>query len=280
MTEHFTQPLGPGASWAGPLVSNRVGAPRRSPGAPVGRAVPHADVDMLLLYDTPRPHSDIEAFQFLLRAMCASEHRVDRAGLQDGQISMDVDGVALAFGADRLPDRRSGVFYRPKTTRKPHGAGRLGFFLYRHQGCLRLRVSQGASQAVLSDIVGHIMRCMPPKAVVLYRSRIVLTPAELLAQAPAQWAEQDPGAIVPRPVARYERPGATGGAARPSAFAPSRTRSRAPSLEVLIASDAALREQARLRAALGLRTGHGQARRSGQRVAVAVAFAVAVMIWV
>lgn len=280
MTEHFTQPPRPDASWAGPLVSNRAGAPRRSPGAPVGRVVPHADVDMLLLYDTPRPHSDIEAFQFLLRAMCTSQHRVDRAGLRDGHISMDVNGVALAFGADRLPDRRNGVFYRPEDARKPHGAARLGFFLYRHQACLRLRVAQGASQAVLSDIVGHVVRCMPPKAVVLYDSRIVLTPAELLARPPAIWAALVPGAIVPRPVARYARPSDAGGGARRSAFDPSRTRSRAMSLEVLIASDAALREQARLRAALGLRAGRGQARRSGQRVAVAVALAVVTMMWV
>lgn len=213
------------------------------------QAVPQAGLDLFLLHDRVPPQTGMDAFQALLRAMCATGRHVDRAGLQDGHITLEVDGVALAFGASRLPQRRSGVFYRPKTLRDPHGAARLGYLLYRHQVCQRLRMGDAAPPSLLSDVTRLVLHCCPPKAVVVQDSRILLSVSEMMDRDPATLAALVPGAIVPRPVARYARPAAEGHRRRSPFAAVDSARSPA-ALDKLVTDTIAAREEAQLRAVL------------------------------
>lgn len=213
------------------------------------QVVPRAGLDLLLLYDRVPQHSGLDAFQALLRAMCATGRQVDRAGLQDGYISLDVDGIALAFGASRLPQRRSGIFHRPEMARDAFGAARLGYLLYRHQTCQRLRVAEDAPPSLLADVTRLVLHCCPPKAVVVYDSRILLSLAEVMGREPATLSALMPGAIVPRPVARYVRPAAEGHRRR-SPFAAGTTARSPAALDKLVTDTIASREEAHLRAVL------------------------------
>lgn len=226
---------------------------------PFMQSVAAAQLDVLLLHATSQAGAGLDTFQLLLRAMCASARRVERAGLYDGHISLSVDGVALAFGPDRLPDRRSGVYHQPDTATRSGCSARLGFFLYRHQACTRLRIASGASPDLLQDVLTLVLRCAPPKVVVLRDRRIVLSRAEVMQLAPADMAALRPGAPVPRPVSRYVRPGGRGSSAPPSAFDSRRGAPRTLPLETMIAATAALREESHLRAALRPYTGTGRA---------------------
>jgi hypothetical protein len=176
------------------------------------RAVPTAGLDVLFLFDQSPNVPMVTLFQHLLRMVCATGRKVDRAALMQGQIVLDVDGVSVGFGPDRLPERRSGVYFRPKGTRRPHHAARLGHILQRHQASLRLRVGIGASDALLQELAPHIFMANAPKAVVLIGSRLVLSWTEFLCSEPSQLDQLSPGAILPRPVARYTRPLAPDGA--------------------------------------------------------------------
>lgn len=289
MTQRFTdgqQTAAPGLCGreaVQPAVSAVARLPARRPVPPddlFARDVAQASVDLLLLYPDTRVGAGMDALQLLLRAMCASERRVNRAGLQDGHITLEVDGVALAFGADRLPDRRGGVFHRPDGLRAPHGAARLGFFLYRHQACMRLRVAHAAPSDLLRDLVGLVLRCNPPKAVLLHDSRIVMSAAEVLAADPASLTSLLPGSVVPRPVARYARPSGRSAPDPRSVFDPHATSAPATSPEGVIAGNAAQREQARLRAALRPNVGTTQAAPTRLRVTALAVMTCAALLWV
>lgn len=238
--------------------------------------VPRAGLDVLLLYDGGQAPTGVDAFQLLLRSMCASGRKVDRAQLQDGHISLEVDGIALAIGADRVPDRRHGVFYRPEGAR---GAARLGYFLYRHQACLRLRMAEDASPDMHRDVIGLLLRGTTPKAAVLRDRRIVLAMSELLAIDPDDFARVLPGASLTRPLARYARPVVPGAAARGPRTEPRKTSFGGTAPDSIVTDRLALREQAHLREALRNRVPVPDHARPLRRVAALGVVALTFVVW-
>jgi len=293
MTEHFKhdqRSAALGHAGALPMLAAPVPAAKARPRVVAGDGpflchVAQASLDLLLLYQHPQSFTGVDAFQLLLRAMCASDRKVERAGLVDGHISLEVDGVALAYGADRLPDRRKGVFFRPTGVNGPSGAGRLGFFLYRHQTCLRLRVACHAGPDLLKEILGLVLQRHPPKAVVIYDSRIVLSVAELLAADPQDLAAMVPDKIVPRPVARYPRPANPRADERVSAFQTRHAGQRPKPLDKFIADSIASREHLQVCAALRSQSGAGRVfggRTSGARLRLVAAsvMALSAIVWI
>ncbi|NBB98725.1 MAG: hypothetical protein GVY34_11285 [Alphaproteobacteria bacterium] len=239
--------------------------------------VPNASLDMLLLYDGGQAPTGVEAFQFLLRSMCASGRKVDRAQFLDDHISLEVDGIALSVGADRVPDRRHGAFYRPEGAR---GAARLGYFLYRHQACLRLRVAEGASPDLRRDLLELLLRGTTPKAAVLRDRGIVLGLSEVRAGDPDTFAQIVPGARLTRPVARYARPVVPGSTVRHPGSEPRKTAFGGTFPDGIFADRLALREQTHLRQALRNRAPVAGQGRSGRRVAALVVLMLTCLVWV
>ncbi|MBN2760302.1 MAG: hypothetical protein JXQ79_07360 [Rhodobacteraceae bacterium] len=239
-------------------------------------AVPEAGLDVIFLYDCRPPLALVELFQILLRSLCATGRRVDRAALTQAQICLDVDGIPLAFGPDRLPERRNGLFYRPDCGRK-HGAARLGFLVYRHQASLRLRVGHGAPEGLLEQVARFIAQVQMPKAVVLRGPRLVLSMAEFLQHGPAHLENLRQGAALPRPVARYDRPAAPEGqACSPLRHAPRPV----PTPSAFSGYDAAMQDHRRLQAALRGPETQAQSVLAPRMAALAVfALSGAVLVW-
>ncbi|MCC1482154.1 hypothetical protein J1C52_10930 [Roseibaca sp. Y0-43] len=203
----------------GPIALRTVSVPARrvvkDAACPFALAVPEAGLDVLFLFDQPPDLPMVELFQHVLRNICATGRKVDRAALTQGQICLEVDGIALGFGPDRLPERRSGSYCRPAGgTRGPDKAARLGLVLQRHQASLRLRVGRGAEDALLSELVEHVCMGRAPKAVVLLGRRLVLSLAEFRQHKPSRLDLLSSGPTLPRPVARYARPPAPEGSTR------------------------------------------------------------------
>jgi len=190
------------------------------------RAVPDADFDICLLFHQTRCTQAIDRFQLLLRGMCALDRQVTRAAMMEDRIEVQIDAAKVILG--NMEQVQALRLCRPDIAGASRQSGRLAYLLAHHDLALRLRIDTNASGTLITEICHLAMGPHPPKAVILLKQRLLLSPSEFRARDPAALHSLPAGAQIETIRARYARPARLDADQPPSPFAPQVQRPQRP----------------------------------------------------
>ena len=184
-------------------------------------------VSLRLLFRDPHQPGPEALFAALLNDLCVCGHSISSAGLRDGRIELALEGFGFSLGTDApsLSDQGATPGPAPRAPHRPDlpaaalRSAALGLTYVRQRFTYALELMSDTPDAIVSALLDALFQHLQPDAVLLDPQHLMLTPDEARYLPLSDLLHLNPGAALPHPKPRYERPTGQPPARRKSVFA-------------------------------------------------------------